>query len=87
MVVKPENTPYKCPVLLITEKEGGFSAVSANLPGVGSQGETEEEALANFEEAMAGALASYREHGEEIPWTEEEQGAPEDRKRWIIVHG
>ena len=45
-----------------------ISVIALNLPGVGSMGDTEEEALANFREAAKGVLESYTESGEKIPW-------------------
>src|SRR5215467_5739990 len=65
---EPKGKLYRCQVYLVPETEGGFSVLSANLPGVASQGETEEEALRNIVEAFEGVLATYKEGGEEIPW-------------------
>ena len=78
---------YRCMVYLTPEDEGGFSVVAAQLPGVASQGSTEQEALANIVEAFEGAIAVYKEMGQGIPWTktplEPERGAV---LRWVIVH-
>src|SRR5262249_25063656 len=78
---------YRCMVYLAPEEEGGFSVVAASLPGVASQGDTEQEALANIVEAFVGAVALYKEQGVDIPWTktaiEPERGAV---PRWVIVH-
>jgi predicted RNase H-like HicB family nuclease len=84
-IAHPSGT-YRCPVTLIPEDEGGFSAISANLPGVASQGETEAEAIENFKDAMAASLASYKAHGEAIPWKEVEEST-EGRTLWVLVHG
>ena len=77
---------YRCLVYLMPE-DGRFSVVSADLPGVASQGDTEPEALANIIEAFQGALMVYQDQGAPIPWTKEpvemERGA---EKRWVIVH-
>jgi len=74
-------------VYLIAEDEKGFSVVAAHLPGVASQGKTEQEALANIIEAFEGAFSVYKEQGVRIPWTktplEPERGAV---PRWVIVH-
>jgi antitoxin HicB len=57
-----------CPVYLIPEPEGGFSASVATLPGCYSQGDTEDEALANVAEALEGVLETYQARGLPIPW-------------------
>ena len=59
---------YRCHICIIQEEDGSFSAVVLNLPGAGSCGNTEEEALCNVEEAIYGIVESYNECGEEIPW-------------------
>lgn len=78
---------YRCLVYLAEEDEGGFSVVAAQLPGVASQGDTEQEALANIVEAFEGAIAVYKGQGGNIPWLktpeEPERGAV---PRWVIVH-
>jgi predicted RNase H-like HicB family nuclease len=79
---------YRCIVYLTLEAEGGFSVESANLPGVASQGETEEEALANIKEAFEGCFESYKAHGEAIPWlTPPREPEPGALQRVVIVHG
>lgn len=60
---------YVCRAALTPEPEGGFSAIAYNLLGVGSQGDTEEEAIANLTEAFCGAIESYQESGDPIPWS------------------
>jgi predicted RNase H-like HicB family nuclease len=78
----------KCSVYLIPEEEGGFSVISTDLPGVASQGETEEDALANIREAYMSAIRCYEEDGGSVPWlkTPEE---PESGSipRTVFVHG
>jgi len=78
---------YRCLVYLTEEDEGGFSVVAAQLPGVASQGDSEQEALANIVEAFQGAIEVYKEQGAGIPWLktpeEPERGAVQ---RWVIVH-
>ena len=84
---KPQGL-YRCKVILVPEENGEYSVYAATLPGVASQGKTEEEALTNIVEAFEGVLATYREQGEKVPWTEvpreQERGA---KIRWVIVHG
>lgn len=65
----PPHSCFDCRVALIAESDGGFSVYAINLPGVVSQGETEQEALANIVDALSGALAEYKVFGE-IPWEE-----------------
>jgi predicted RNase H-like HicB family nuclease len=78
----------KCLVYLIPEVEGGFSVVAADLPGVASQGETEEEALLNIREAFGSAIRCYRQDGKSIPWLDTpEEPEPGSITRSVIVHG
>jgi predicted RNase H-like HicB family nuclease len=63
-------------VFLCPEQEGGFSVIAPDLPGVVSQGETEEEAKANIVEAFLGALEVYASDSEAIPWNSERSDMP-----------
>jgi predicted RNase H-like HicB family nuclease len=85
----PLKGMYHCHVGVIREDDGSFSVVVLNLPGAGSCGRTEEEALQNAREAIAGTIASYRESGEPIPWCGLTQyDIPEGaNQRWILVDG
>lgn len=77
---------YQCKVIMRAE-DGLFSVYAANLPGVASQGATEKEALKNIGEALAGAIAVYREQGEPIPWLKDASRAEGDeREKWVIVN-
>ena len=85
-----ENT-YKCRVLLCPEKDGGYSAHAIRLPGVVSQGESEEEALENIADAFRATISVYCEHGGTIPWTDIQIDPQIDRpkgsiERWILVN-
>ena len=87
----PSRTLYRCKVIIVfpPEEDTGLIAVyAANLPGVASQGETEEMALANIVEAFEGVLAVYKEAGEEIPWQDDSarQLEPGAQVRWVFVH-
>ena len=65
---------------------GGYTAYIPDLPGVVSEGDTEEEAVANIKEALAEALASYLDGSDGIPW--EPSTRPADQAeidRWISV--
>lgn len=77
---------YRYMVYLSPEEKGAFSVVAARLPGVSSQGGTEQEALANIVEAFKEAIAFYKNQGIDIPWTK----APREPgcgalTRWVIV--
>lgn len=59
---------HRYSVLLIPEPEvGGYSVTVPSLPGLFTQGDTVEEALANAREAIAFHLECLREEGEPIP--------------------
>ena len=73
--------------LLITKDDGIFSAVVLNLPGTGSCGDTEEEAIQNAKEAARAAVEVYQENGGEVPWKdtysiEIPAGA---KQKWVIL--
>ena len=70
---------------LTEEDEGGYSSYAARLPGVISQGETIDEAVRNTEDAFRAVIASYREHGEAIPWQDLPPKAPDEIERWVVV--
>jgi predicted RNase H-like HicB family nuclease len=53
------------------QEDGGFVAECLSLPGCFSQGETQEEALANIAEAIEGVLLARKEQGLPIPGKEE----------------
>ena len=76
---------YECRVLLVPEDAGGFSAHATQLPGLVSQGESEEEALENIREAFRGVASVYQETGR-IPWSPVEMERSKDSlERWILV--
>jgi len=76
---------YRCQVILEEEPAGGFSVYCARLPGVASQGDTEEEALANIKEAIEGAIEAYNDLKEEIPWSDP-MIVKGTRTKWVIAH-
>lgn len=79
---------YRCHILLTKDDDGGYSAVVLNLPGAGSCGDTEEEAIENVREAICGVVESYIADNEEIPWIDSlARSIPEHAKQlWILVH-
>lgn len=78
---------YRCHVCLIREEDDTFSAVVLNLPGAGSCGDTEEDAMNNVREAILGVIESHTEAGEEIPWKDSIPcDIPENAtQKWILV--
>jgi predicted RNase H-like HicB family nuclease len=78
---------YRCYVCLLREDDGSFSAVVLNLPGAGSCGETEEEAMRNVDEAIRGVIESHEAFGEDVPWREiGDCEIPAGAKlKWILV--
>jgi predicted RNase H-like HicB family nuclease len=72
-------------VVLGQEEDGQIPVTVPRLPGVVSQGADEAEALVNIREALAGAIEEYMASVGEIPWTEEEPGAPPERARWVWI--
>jgi len=77
---------YRCHLAILKDEDGRFSVIVLNLPGAGSCGDTEDEAVHNAREAVTGVIESYIEDGEEIPW-KTEYSIPEDSKlKWILVN-
>ena len=54
-------------VVLEPQEGGGFTVLVPALPEVVTEGDSEEEALANAEEAIRAVLEYRRENGIEIP--------------------
>ena len=54
-------------VVLDPDPEGGFTVTVPAIPSVVTEGETEEEALANAREAIELALEVIAEHGDQLP--------------------
>lgn len=79
---------YRCHLAISRDDEGRFFGVVLNLPGAGSCGDTEEEAIANAREAVLGIIESYREDQREIPWKDSTHcGAePGVQFQWITVN-
>lgn len=80
---RPGGNSYGAEVRLVPDESGGFTVHVPELPGVVSEGETEQEALSNIREALAAAIESYRESGDKIPW--QEPADTEGLSRWVIV--
>ncbi len=54
-------------VMLEPDAAGGFIVWVPALPGCASQGDSEEEALANIREAIQCWIESAEKHGEQVP--------------------
>ena len=54
-------------VILEPQQDGGFTVLVPALPEVVTEGDTEQEALANAEEAIRAIVAYRRENGLAIP--------------------
>lgn len=75
MSERPEwtnETGYVVRAIAHPEEEGGWSVISTNLPGCASQGETLEEAKANFREAAQAVIETYKLLRKPIAWGEVE---------------
>ncbi len=58
---------YSYSVILEPQEGGGFTVLVPALPEVVTEGDTEQEALANAEEAIRAVIAYRRDHGLLIP--------------------
>jgi predicted RNase H-like HicB family nuclease len=70
------------------EADGGFSVIALRLPGVASQGDSLDEAMANITEAFSAAIEIYTAEGRDIPWADVEIEAPPGSfEKRILVDG
>jgi antitoxin HicB len=58
---------YSVSIVLEPQEEGGFTVLVPALPEVVTEGDNEQEALANAEEAIRAILAWRRDNGIPIP--------------------
>ncbi len=58
---------YSFSIILEPQEEGGFTVLVPALPEVVTEGDTEQEALANAEEAIRVIVSYRRDHGIAIP--------------------
>ena len=72
---------------LIREEDGTYSAVVLNLPGAGSCGPTEDDAVENAKEAVLGVIESHKAAGEDVPWIDcRQEDIPAGAKvKWVLV--
>lgn len=77
---------FECRAVICPEPEGGYSAYALRLPGVATQGDTIDEAVANMKEAFRGAVAVYQAENLPIPWEDvNRERPPKSVERWILV--
>ena len=70
----------------VKKEEGEFVSYCLSLPGAVSCGDTAEEAIENLRKAVAGCILSYRDAGQEIPWTDASGSDDKyDFTEWIDV--
>ena len=83
----PRKT-FRCHIALVKEDDGSYSAIVLNLPGAGSCGDTEEDALINVREAVSGVVESHLDAGEAIPWVDSSAVdiSGNAKLKWILVH-
>ncbi len=86
-VVWQEKRSFRFQIAITTDDYGIVSAVVLNLPGAGSCGSTEEEAMTNVKEAIRGVLEVYEVIGECITWKEPSavEIPPGAKRRWITL--
>lgn len=88
VIFKPRA--YRCHLAIVKDSDDLFSAIALNLPGAGSSGSTESEAIANARDAIGGVITEYLESDGEIPWEDIEsyrEQIPQDAKlKWILVN-
>jgi antitoxin HicB len=75
------SSNLKFSVVLEPQQEGGFTVLVPALPEVVSEGDTEEEALANAREAIRAVLEYRRDNGLAIP----RDARPEIRQITIVA--
>ena|SRR5258707_5265565 len=83
----PSGHRYRLHVRLMKDDADSVSAVVLNLPGAGSCGATEEEALENAKEAVRGVLEEYIASGQDIPWKDSTAMSvpPGVKQKWITL--
>jgi antitoxin HicB len=59
--------PYKIPLVLAPQPEGGYTVTSPLLPELITEGDTLEEALDNVKDALAAVVETYQDLGRSLP--------------------
>lgn len=75
-----------CKAVIIRDAETDtYTALAVRLPGCISQGDTIEEAVDNIREAFIGAIETYKELNQEIPWGDVEYSEPIEVRVELLV--
>lgn len=81
---------YECYIWIFPESDvGGYSVSLPHLPGVCSQGDTEDEAIKNITEAFQAVATCYLETDGKIPWLNKDEikEIPTGvKEKWIVVN-
>jgi len=64
--------PREFEYVLEPQSDGGYLIYVPELPGLATEGQTREEAIAMLRDALPAYLESLREHG--MPWPQVERG-------------
>ena len=59
--------PYKIPVILTPQPEGGYTVTSPLLPELITEGDMADEALHNVKDALAAVIEAYEDLGRPFP--------------------
>jgi predicted RNase H-like HicB family nuclease len=79
---------YRCHIAVVKEDDATYSVLVLNLPGAGSCGRSEDEAIENAKEAVLGVIEDHLDANEEIPWIDAgSDDIPAGAKtKWIMVN-
>lgn len=66
---------YVCRAWFTPDDDGGFTVIAAKLPGVISEGDTENEAMENIIDAFRESILSYQEDEIDVPWEDVDPGS------------
>jgi predicted RNase H-like HicB family nuclease len=66
---------------------GGFGVFFPDLPGLASAGDSQDEAIAEAVQALAGHVAAMRDDGDVIPRPRSLDALRHDRKAWADIKG
>lgn len=61
------STVYRVPLVLTPQPEGGYTVTSPALPGLVTEGDSVQEALANVEDAFIATVELYEDTGRRLP--------------------
>ena len=61
------SSVYRVPLVLTPQEDGGYTVTSPILPGLVTEGDSLEEALANVEDALRATLELYEDTDRPLP--------------------